>query len=113
MELKYNQIFAAPSQPGHLSCDKLHSEVASSCKELKEQGRDASGIYKIQPEHSSEPFMVFCDMETRGGGWTYIHNRVEGTQDFYLDWQNYKRGFGNLGGEFWLGLNYIHEITGM
>lgn len=51
-------------------------------------------------------------MTTDGGGWTYIHNRVDGSQDFYQDFESYKSGFGNLAGEFWLGLEYIHQLTG-
>lgn len=43
-------------------------------------------------------------METTGGGWTYFLNRFNGSQNFYLDWEDYNQGFGNLIEEFWLGL---------
>nr|CAD7609853.1 unnamed protein product [Timema genevievae] len=40
-----------------------------------------------------------------------IQNRFEGTVDFYRGWQDYKYGFGNIGGEFWLGLEKLHLLT--
>ncbi|XP_063925844.1 angiopoietin-related protein 7-like [Zophobas morio] len=50
-------------------------------------------------------------MNSSGGGWTTILNRVDGSQSFYMNWDSYKHGFGNLGGEFWLGLEKIYYLT--
>ena len=36
---------------------------------------------------------------------------MDGSIDFYLGWAEYKQGFGNLNGEFWLGLDKIHRMT--
>lgn len=82
------------------------------CTHLIVPGIKTSGIYEIQPVDSSRPFMVLCDMETRGGGWTHIHKRFDGSQEFYLGWREYKFGFGDLEGEFWLGLQHMHLLTG-
>ena len=51
---------------------------------------------------------VYCDMESDGGGWTVYQRRQDGSEDFYRDWDDYVSGFGDLTGEFWLGLEKIY-----
>ena len=53
-----------------------------------------------------------CDMETDGGGWMVIQRRVaNGNVNFTRDWCDYVKGFGDLNGEFWYGLDNIHYLT--
>ena len=69
-----------------------------------------SGIYEINPD-GKESFKVFRDMTTSGGGWTVFQRRFDWSVDFYRGWQDYKQGFGDLSGEYWLGLDKIHRMT--
>ena len=55
---------------------------------------------------------VYCDMETDGGGWVVIQRRQPTANvNFTRNWEDYENGFGDLDGEFWLGLKTIHELT--
>ena len=76
-------------------------------------GDKVNSIYSlavIDPDGSGA-FDVFCDQKTAGGRWTVFQKRLDGSVDFYRGWNDYKRGFGNLNGEFWLGLDKIHRLT--
>ncbi|KAH8293177.1 hypothetical protein KR044_010114, partial [Drosophila immigrans] len=71
-----------------------------------------NGIQEILiPNYSNIPFKVDCDAKTRGGGWTILLRRMDGSVDFYRNWTEYKNGFGNIEGEFFLGLDKIHALT--
>ena len=80
------------------------------CAALKKSGFSSSGIYTIDPDGKGS-MNVSCDMVTDGGGWTVIQRRVDDSVDFYLEWANYKRGFGSLTGNFWLGNDNVHRLT--
>ncbi len=83
----------------------------ASCDDLYQSGKTTTGVYTIDPDGLGS-FDVRCDMETTPGrGWTIFQRRVDGSVDFYRKWTDYKNGFGNLDGEFWLGLDKIHRLS--
>ncbi|CAH3162305.1 unnamed protein product, partial [Pocillopora meandrina] len=86
------------------------STTARNCAELYKSGRRISGVYTIDPDGLGA-FNVYCDQTTANGGWTVIQKRMDGSVDFNRTWNEYKHGFGNLVGEFWLGLDKINRLT--
>ncbi|XP_067872535.1 angiopoietin-related protein 4 [Heterodontus francisci] len=83
--------------------------LPSDCHQLYLEGQRTTSVYRIQPI-GSQPFEAFCQM-TEEGGWTVIQRRRDGSVDFDRLWQAYKDGFGNLTGEFWLGLEKLYTIV--
>jgi len=80
-----------------------------NCAEIYKSGERKDGVFTIKPDNL--PADVFCDQTAAGGGWTVFQKRLNGSVDFYLNWSDYKVGFGDLNGELWLGLDKIHRLT--
>uniref|UniRef100_H2YBY4 Fibrinogen C-terminal domain-containing protein n=1 Tax=Ciona savignyi TaxID=51511 RepID=H2YBY4_CIOSA len=83
--------------------------LTTDCKVAQYAGNNVSGIYNIT--RHGNIFQVFCDMKTDEGGWTVFQRRIIGEQDFFLNWDEYRRGFGNINKEFWIGLDDLHSLT--
>ncbi|XP_060073914.1 microfibril-associated glycoprotein 4-like [Ylistrum balloti] len=71
---------------------------------------NGSGVYRITPV-PDKSFDVYCDMDSEGGPWTVIQNRENNEVDFYRDWDQYKTGFGDQHGNYWLGNDGIFALT--
>ncbi|XP_054088317.1 ryncolin-1-like isoform X2 [Zeugodacus cucurbitae] len=54
---------------------------------------------------------VFCEEDVDFGGWIVIQRRQNGIVDFNRDWHDYKEGFGDLTGNYWIGLEKLHALT--
>uniref|UniRef100_A0AAY4E0N5 Fibrinogen C-terminal domain-containing protein n=1 Tax=Denticeps clupeoides TaxID=299321 RepID=A0AAY4E0N5_9TELE len=87
---------------------KIH---AQDCSDYTFGKPKRSGIFKVRPDLRNSPFLVFCDMDSYGGGWTLLQHRYDGSISFNRSWNDYKMGFGHLKGEFWLGNDKIHLLT--
>ncbi|XP_030000125.1 microfibril-associated glycoprotein 4-like [Sphaeramia orbicularis] len=78
---------------------------------FRHDNRSSSGIYTIYPGGPTTPLKVYCDMNTDGGRWTVFLRRLDGSENFFRPWNNYKSGFGNVAGEYWLGLENIFLLS--
>uniref|UniRef100_A0A3P8WHL6 Angiopoietin like 3 n=1 Tax=Cynoglossus semilaevis TaxID=244447 RepID=A0A3P8WHL6_CYNSE len=86
------------------------------------------------PPLPSSPFLSFFFGPPEGAGWvnpfsmsphttclsvtvplyygaTVIQRRINGSVNFDQTWEKYEHGFGDLQGEFWLGLGKIHTLA--
>ncbi|KAG8439968.1 hypothetical protein GDO86_005946 [Hymenochirus boettgeri] len=81
------------------------------CSDYYNLGKKINGIYRVTPDPKNKTFEVYCDMESMGGGWTVVQIRKDGSTSFNRTWNEYKNGFGNLTGEFWLGNDKLHLLT--
>eukprot|EP00794_Sanderia_malayensis_P015394 gene15394-biopygen12817 len=70
-------------------------------------GHTESGIINLRWANGSA-LPVYCDMTTDGGGWIVFQKRHNSSVNFQRDWITYENGFGDLAGNFWLGLKALH-----
>ncbi|GFR72528.1 fibrinogen-related protein 3.2 [Elysia marginata] len=76
-------------------------------------GNDSTETYPhyVTMTHSDINRQIVCDTQTDGGGWIVIQRRAVGDVDFYRNWTEYRDGFGDLDGDFWLGNNATCVLT--
>lgn len=83
--------------------------VAGDCQDLYDLGRNASGVYHLA-RHGRD---VLCEMESGDGGWLVVQRRarVAVQVNFDVGWDEYKKGFGDVETEFWIGNDFLHVLT--
>lgn len=105
------------------------------CAEAHGAGHRQSGVYELRL--GRRLVSVWCEQQREGGGWTVIQRRQDGSVNFFTNWQHYKVGacgggdggwlriphpdllfllpfqvgFGRPDGEYWLGLEPVHQVT--
>lgn len=82
--------------------------IIESCEDATTSGR-----YRLQLPNYLAPIKVVCETEPFDGGWLVIQRRSSGAVGFNRSWTEYQNGFGDVEqfGEFWLGLETIHQLT--
>ncbi|KAH8241499.1 hypothetical protein KR026_009018, partial [Drosophila bipectinata] len=61
--------------------------------------------------HIKIPGVSVFEAPCNGSGWMVIQRRMDGSVNFNRNWKEYKDGFGNWTGEFFLGLEKLHLLT--
>jgi len=91
-------------------CDCQNLRPKRDCLAFKEVGLTTNGIYRVTM-NNYKTMSVYCDQTTDGGGWTVIQRRVDGTINFYRNWNDYKKGFGYYQHEFYQGNDNIYLLS--
>ncbi|XP_056001686.1 techylectin-5A-like [Ostrea edulis] len=105
-----SRVFRCQTNGQWITDLKCVKNFPKDCQDVLWAGNTKSKVYTIRP-HGGGDLEVFCDQHTDRGGWTVIQRRMDGTVDFFRKWNDYKYGFGNKTGEYWLGNQRIHEIV--
>ncbi|XP_022107533.1 ficolin-1-like [Acanthaster planci] len=99
--------------------DYFGCNYPADCQEWLDAGYNTNDVYTIYPMQYQNGLQIYCDMkknESRWmglqGGWIVFQRRQDGSVNFTRSWAEYRDGFGNLTGEFWLGNEYIRQLTG-
>ncbi|XP_059175910.1 ficolin-1-like [Physella acuta] len=83
-------------QDKHPACEQKHM---TPCMKSRELFKSLGGK------------LVLCDTESDGGGWILIQRRFNFDVNFRRNWADYKNGFGSLDGDFWIGNDFISQLT--
>ncbi|KAG1926037.1 tenascin-like [Pimephales promelas] len=113
---RYTAVLRADGSSTPVSTDfstgNLRFPFPADCFQEQQNGAQESGIVDVFPQgREGKAVMVYCDMETDGGGWTVFQRRKDGKTNFFRSWREYSSGFGALDGEFWLGNELLHNFT--
>ncbi|XP_023677753.1 angiopoietin-related protein 6 [Paramormyrops kingsleyae] len=81
------------------------------CQHALDSGQLTSAIYLLQPLRTNRLLQAWCEQNQAHGGWTVIQRRQDGSVNFFRTWEQYKQGFGNLDGEYWLGLEHLYWLS--
>jgi len=80
-----------------------------SCKAWFELGFTTNAVYNLDYGSNPAGIKVWCDMEN--GGYTVLLKRYDGSEPFNRPWSEYRTGFGKRDSEYWIGLEYIYQLS--
>ncbi|KAK9980939.1 hypothetical protein ABG768_000520 [Culter alburnus] len=111
MSLQLDQVCKEPCK----DTVEIQTVTGKDCQDIANKGGKVSGLYYVKPARAPEAFLVYCEIDSFGRGWTVLQRRRDGSVDFNKKWIQYKEGFGYLSPddrtEFWLGNEKIHLLS--
>ncbi|XP_069487412.1 fibrinogen gamma chain [Ambystoma mexicanum] len=94
---------------------QIQTITGRDCQDVANKGAKTSGLYFIKPAKAKQQFLIYCEIDSSGNGWTVLQRRLDGSVDFKKNWIQYKEGFGYLSPndqtEFWIGNEKMHLIS--
>ncbi|XP_066913234.1 microfibril-associated glycoprotein 4-like [Clytia hemisphaerica] len=88
---------------------KVYLQVRD-CQDLYNLGIRHYGSYEMSLFGDSTEYLVPCHFDS-DGGWIVFQRHIDGRVVFNRGWDDYKNGFGDFKGSFWLGNELLHKIT--
>ncbi|XP_038058750.1 ficolin-3-like [Patiria miniata] len=78
----------------------------ADCRESYDAGIQYDAVITIYPPQYPNGLAVYCHL-----GLVVIQKRIDGSVNFTRSWAEYRSGFGDLTGEFWLGNEIVRQLT--
>ncbi|XP_067620632.1 fibrinogen-like protein A [Eurosta solidaginis] len=97
-----------------MSTNRVDARYVESCAEaMRTDSETSEGLYTIYIADSG-PIQVYCykdPLEKHGCAWTIFSRRITPGPHFDRTWNEYVKGFGDISGNFFLGLHKVHILT--
>lgn len=94
--------------------DSLQKEIAELQSRILKERADGrlEGQVQIFQKLYQNPERCSCDISGYiFDDWTTIQRRVDGSENFHRNWNDYRSGFGDKHENFFIGLEELHTLT--
>ncbi|RFS89245.1 hypothetical protein CH426_25920, partial [Klebsiella aerogenes] len=95
LKQKTNQLASQCQEPCRDTVQILET-TGRDCQDIANKGARHSGLYFIKPVKAKQQFLVYCEIDTFGNGWTVLQTRLDGSVDFNNVGGRFNEGFGHL-----------------